>query len=161
MEKNLVLAEFYGMSILVGLFNVKINLFLVSSDYFYLIIIKTDQIIIIIIIINQRRRKERQVLGPNLRTKKGHNDNNCNWFDCNRPQRLEKRAGKVGNRRISWNHPSYSIGEIGQNIEKSPGDLRRLDVSQTLVNDQQLMPVWKTRKEFNNKNNNNNIKTGK
>ena len=29
--------------------------------------------------------------------------------------------------------PNYSIVEIGQNTEKSPGDVRRLDVSQTPV----------------------------
>ena len=32
-------------------------------------------------------------------------------------------------------HPKYSIIEIGQNIMKYPGDLRRLAVAQTLVKD--------------------------
>ena len=36
------------------------------------------------------------------------------------------------------NHPNYSIVEIGQNKEKSPGDLRRLIVTQAPVKDHQL-----------------------
>ena len=32
-------------------------------------------------------------------------------------------------------YPDYSIVKIGQNIEMSPGDLRRLAVTQTLVKD--------------------------
>ena len=35
-------------------------------------------------------------------------------------------------------HPNYYIIEIGRNTEKSPGDLRRLAVTQTPVNDHQL-----------------------
>ena len=36
-------------------------------------------------------------------------------------------------KRASENHPNYSIIEIGQNTEKSPGDLRRLAVTQPPV----------------------------
>ena len=32
---------------------------------------------------------------------------------------------------MSGDHPNGSIIEIGQNTEKSPGDVRRLDVTQT------------------------------
>ena len=39
-----------------------------------------------------------------------------------------------------------SIIEIGQNTEKSPGDLRRLAVTQTPVRKHRLTMVWKTRK---------------
>ena len=46
---------------------------------------------------------------------------------------------------MSGCHPDYSIVKIGQNTEKSPGDLKRLDVSP--ANDHQLMLVWKTIKE--------------
>ena len=35
-------------------------------------------------------------------------------------------------------HPNDSIIENGQNTEKSPGDLRRLAVTQTLLEDHQL-----------------------
>ena len=50
---------------------------------------------------------------------------------------------------------NYSIIEIGQNIEKSLGDLRRVAVTQTPVKDHKLTLVWKT---SNNNDNNNNIK---
>ena len=41
---------------------------------------------------------------------------------------------------------SYSIVEIGKNAEKSPGDLRRLSVTQTPVRNHWLMLVGKTQK---------------
>ena len=44
-------------------------------------------------------------------------------------------------------HPNYSIIEIGQNTEKSLGDLRRLAVTQTPVRIHQLTLVLTTRKE--------------
>ena len=46
---------------------------------------------------------------------------------------------------ISGDYPNYRIVEISQNTEKSPGDLRRLAVTQTLV-EKQLTLVWKTLK---------------
>ena len=56
----------------------------------------------------------------------GDSDTNYNWCTWNDPQRLGKKAGKVGN-------PNYSIAKIGQNTEKSTGDLRRLAATQTMV----------------------------
>ena len=47
---------------------------------------------------------------------------------------------KVGGR-------NYSIIKNGQNIEKSPGDFRRLAVTQTSVKVHLLMLIWKTLKE--------------
>ena len=44
-------------------------------------------------------------------------------------------------------HPNYSIIENGQNTEKSPGDLRRLAVTQTPVKNHRLKLMWKTLKE--------------
>ena len=44
---------------------------------------------------------------------------------------LVVRTGELGNKRTSIDHPDYSIVEVGQNTEKSPGDLRRLAVTQT------------------------------
>ena len=38
---------------------------------------------------------------------------------------------------MSGDHPNYYIIENGQNTEKSPGDLRRLAVTQTPVKDHQ------------------------
>ena len=42
----------------------------------------------------------------------------------------------LGNERMSGDHPNDSIVEIGQNIKKSPGDLR-LVVSQTPLENHQ------------------------
>ena len=39
---------------------------------------------------------------------------------------------------IIGDYPNYSIIKINQNTEKSPGDLRRLAVTQTLVKDHPL-----------------------
>ena len=44
-------------------------------------------------------------------------------------QRIDTVTG--GNKRMSGNYPNNSIDEIGQNTEKSPGDLRRLGVIRT------------------------------
>ena len=57
--------------------------------------------------------------------------NRCSWYSH---QRIIKRTG--GHDRTSEDYPNYSIVKIGQNTEKSPGDLRRLAVSQTPVKDQ-------------------------
>ena len=35
---------------------------------------------------------------------------------------LVKRAGRVGNRGTSRDHPNYNIVEVSQNTEKSPGN---------------------------------------
>ena len=50
----------------------------------------------------------------------GIGDANCNWYTWNDPQRLRKRAGGIGNRRMSEDYLNYSIAEVDQNIEKSP-----------------------------------------
>ena len=60
---------------------------------------------------------------------------------------VTKETGGLGGYRISGNHPNYSIIENGQNTEKSPGDLRRLAVTQTPVKNHQLKLMWKTPKE--------------
>ena len=46
---------------------------------------------------------------------------------------LLKGLGGLGSWWTSEDHPNYSIIENGQNTEKSPGDLRRLAVTQTPV----------------------------
>ena len=57
----------------------------------------------------------------------GHiNFKKCTW---NNPQRLGKGLDGVVNRRTNGDHPNYSIVKIGQNTEKSPGDLQRFGVS--------------------------------
>ena len=52
---------------------------------------------------------------------------------------LLKGIGELGSRWTSGDHPNDNIIENGQNTEKSPGDLRKLAVTQTPVKDQQLM----------------------
>ena len=42
------------------------------------------------------------------------------------------------NKRTSGYHPDYSIIKIGKNTEKSPGDLKRLAVTQTPKEDHQV-----------------------
>ena len=51
---------------------------------------------------------------------------------------VTKGTGGLGNRRTSGDLPNYYIIEIGQNTEKSPGDLRRLAFTQAPVKDHQL-----------------------
>ena len=62
---------------------------------------------------------------------KGDGDTSCNWSTRNNTQRIGKGAGKLRKRRTSGDHLDYSIVKIGQNTEKSPGDLRRFAVAQT------------------------------
>ena len=57
---------------------------------------------------------------------------------------------RVENRRMNRHHSNYSIVEIGQNIEKSPGNVKRLAVTLTRVKDHQLNPMGKTRNKYNN-----------
>ena len=44
----------------------------------------------------------------------------------------------------SGDHPNYYIVENGQNTEKSPGDLRKLAVTQSPIKDHQLTLMLKT-----------------
>ena len=65
---------------------------------------------------------------------------NCNQCARNNLRRLRKETGRVGNKRMSQDHPNYSIAQISQNTENGPGDLR-LAVTQTPVKDHQLTLV--------------------
>ena len=51
-------------------------------------------------------------------------------------------TGGLGYKKTGADYLKYSIIKIGQNTEKSPGDLRKLTVIQTTVYQQRL--VWKT-----------------
>ena len=79
------------------------------------------------------------------RTVEHENDGytNCNWCSWYSHQRISKKTRGNGNKRTSGDNPNYSIVEIGQNTEKSPGDLRRLVVTETPM----LTLIWKTLKE--------------
>ena len=83
-------------------------------------------------------------------------DTNCNWHVLYSRQRIDAGTGSVGNKKTSWNHQNYSIAEIGQYTKKSPGDRKRLAITQNLMKFYELTSVWKT---HNNNNNNNPIST--
>ena len=53
-------------------------------------------------------------------------------------KRITKGTRGLGSWRTSGDHPNDSIIENGQNTEKSPGNLRRLAVTQTPVKNHQL-----------------------
>ena len=55
-------------------------------------------------------------------------------------------CGRIGNKNKSGDYPNDSTVKIGQNTEKSPGDVRKLAVSPSPLKDHQLMWVWKTLK---------------
>ena len=62
-------------------------------------------------------------------------------------QRIIKGIGGLGGRRTSGDYPKYNIIENGQNTEKSPGDLRRLEkicVTQADVKHQLSKSIQKT-----------------
>ena len=69
------------------------------------------------------------------------NYTSCDWCFCYSHQNIIKGTGGLGGRRTSADHPDYNIIENRQNTEKSPGDLRRLAVTQTPVKDHQLMLI--------------------
>ena len=68
-------------------------------------------------------------------------DTNCNWHTWNGPQRFGKGVGRVRNWGTNQDYPNNSLVKICQNTEKSPGDLKRLAVTQPPVKDHQLMLV--------------------
>ena len=50
---------------------------------------------------------------------------------------------------MNGDQPKYCISEISQDTEKSPGDMRRLAITQTSAKDHQLMLMWKILNEKN------------
>ena len=61
--------------------------------------------------------------------------------------RIDTRTEGLGNNETSVVYPNYSMIEIGQNTEKSPGDLGGLSVSQILVEDHQFTLMRKNLKD--------------
>ena len=72
-------------------------------------------------------------------------DTNCYW--CTR---IGTGTGGFGNKSTSRKRPNYSIIKIGKNTEKSPGDLRRLAVTQTPEKTISLHWCEKLFKEYDN-----------
>ena len=60
---------------------------------------------------------------------KRDSDTNCNWCTHNYPQKIGKGTWRLRNRTTSGDNSDYSIIKIGQNTEKSPGDLFSLKLS--------------------------------
>ena len=56
----------------------------------------------------------------------GDDYTNCNWCSWYSHQRFGTRTGVIGNKRKSGDHPNYCITEIGEDTEKSSGDLMKL-----------------------------------
>ena len=73
----------------------------------------------------------------------GDGDTDCDWCTWNSLQKIGIGTGRLGNKRTSWDCPDYSIIKISQ---KSPGELRRLAVTETPVRNHQLALVRKTLK---------------
>ena len=63
---------------------------------------------------------------------------NCDWCFWHGNLRITQGPGGFGSWWPCGDHPNDSITEDGQNTEKSPGDLRRLAVTQSPVKDHQL-----------------------
>ena len=71
-------------------------------------------------------------------------DTNSNWRARHGNQRIGTGTEGLRNKRTSEDPPNYSIIEIDQNTEKSPGDSRKLAVKQSSVENHQLTLVRKT-----------------
>ena len=78
------------------------------------------------------KRNEYQDLARELKGMKyeSNGDSNRNW---RRHQRFGIGTRGLGNKWISVDHPDYIIIKISKNTEKSPGDLKRLAVTETPV----------------------------
>ena len=81
-------------------------------------------------------------------------DTDCNWCAWCSQQRFGTGTGGLKNKRTSGDYLNYSIIEIGQNTEKSPGDLRKLAVTHDPVKNHQQKLVWKISQKISLDNNN-------
>ena len=86
----------------------------------------------------------------------GEGDTSCNWCTWNDSQRIGKGTGRLRNPKTSRDPSDYSITKIGQNTELSPGDLKRLNVTQTPEKKTSAIVAVKNSQRNNNNNNNNN-----
>ena len=77
----------------------------------------------------------------------GDNYTKSDWCFRYSHKRIIKGTGGLEDKRTDGDHPNYSTIENGQYTEKSPGDLRRLTVTQTSLNDHQLTLMWKALNE--------------
>ena len=75
-----------------------------------------------------------------------NDNNNYNNYNNNNYNNYNNNGG-LGSWLTGRDYPNDTITENGQNTEKSPGELRRLAVTQTPVKNNQLILMWKTLKE--------------
>ena len=61
-----------------------------------------------------------------------------------------KNTERMWNPRLNRSYLDHSTAEIGKNTQRSPGDLRRLAVTQIPVKDHHLKLMWKTWNEWMN-----------
>ena len=59
---------------------------------------------------------------------------------------IDTGTGGLEKKRTCGNHANNNIIKIGQNTEQSPGDLKRLAITQTSMKDHQLTLAGKTLK---------------
>ena len=95
------------------------------------------------------KESEKKDLAREWENMEHQGDNNTKRDSCflYSHQSIIKGTGGLGNKRTGWDQPNYYMVENGQNIEKCPGDLRRLAVPQTPVKEHPLTLMWKTLKE--------------
>ena len=144
------LSFFLSINLYISGYSISIHLYIYLSIRGTANLLKSSglfSIIIIIIIIKQDKYLN---LARELKKTLEHESDvytNCNWCSWYSHQRINKGTRGLGNKRTRGNHPNYCIIEIGQNIKKSPGDVRRLTVTQTPVKNHQLTLMWKTLKD--------------
>ena len=80
-------------------------------------------------------------------------DTKCNCFIRINPQMTGKETGRMENRRTREDHLINRIKKIGYYTEKSPGDFRRLSVTQIQVKDHQLVLEVEYVKKWHDNNN--------
>ena len=64
---------------------------------------------------------------------KSNGDTNCGWFTQYSHEEIDKGAGGFGNKSAIGNHPIDSIIKTRQNSKNNLGDIRRLTVTQNLM----------------------------
>ena len=98
---------------------------------------------------NVKRRTSTSTLLENWKSMEHKGDNYTNWYWCfwYSNKTIIKITGRLESFRTSEDHANDIIIDIGQNSEKSPGDLRRPAVTQTPVTDHRLTLILKYLKE--------------
>ena len=101
-----------------------------------------------LIMINKKKKENLQNCELCHRVKLKESDvyTNSNWCSWYSHQSIDKGTGRFRNKRKCGDHSNNCIIEIVRNTEKSPGDLKRLAVTQTPVKNH-LKLMGKTLKE--------------